>query len=77
MNGVDIIYFQGLNIYITVWDRDNETQQNILYDMVDEFNFNFTDAPGAKPLVKVFDGVRNPPKSRYIMYMFALLLFRF
>ena len=57
------LFYKGVNIYITVWDADAQ-QQQVPYDLVDEFNFNFTDTPGAQPLVRFYDGVRQVPKSR-------------
>ena len=58
------MWLQGLNVYITVWDDDPGEKLKVPYDLVDEFSFNFTDAPGAQPLVRVFDGVRYKPKSK-------------
>ena len=58
----EMLVLQGLNVYITVWDSDHEVQ-SVPYDLVDEFNFNFTGLPGAIPEITTFPGIRNPPKS--------------
>lgn len=49
---------------ITVWDSD---QENLFvpYDMVDEFNFDYT-KPAGQNYYDCYDGIRNRPKSRYI-----------
>jgi len=50
-------------VYITVWDRDVE-DLFIPYDMVDEFNFDFTDEAGLPIRGFKVNGVRNLPKSQ-------------
>lgn len=50
-------------MYITVWDADTEVQE-IPFDHVDEFNIDFTDEPGTEPFVKVYNGIRGPPKTQ-------------
>lgn len=59
------VLFQGLHVYITVWDKD-EGGEFVKLDMIDEFDFNFTKPAGSDPVVETFLGVREPPKSRLV-----------
>lgn len=46
-----------------MWDRDDDSAF-IPVDMVDEFLFDFNDAPGRDPRIVSVDGIREDPKSR-------------
>lgn len=56
--------FQGVSVYITVWDRDAEGLF-VDFDMVDEFSFDFV-APAGDRVERCYDGLRYDPKSRCV-----------
>lgn len=58
---------QGVNIYITVFDRDQGRPNDVgfvPFDVVDEFNFNFTARRNGLEQVFVEDGIRVDNRSR-------------
>ena len=58
-----VLTFQGVNIYITIWDFDPENQF-LKYDMVDEFSYDFTDLPGTSGKNLIISGIRPVEKSK-------------
>lgn len=45
-------------------------------DMVDEFNFNVTDIPGADPVIKTYDGIRSSQQTKYAADKYTTLLYQ-
>jgi len=53
---------QGVNIYITVWDRDQENQF-VPYDLVDEFSFDYNEPRGLGTYYRQERGLRVKAKT--------------
>lgn len=49
-----------------MWDSDKD-DMIIPFDLVDEFLFDYTDKPGQNPRIVTVPGIRDPPKSRYVL----------
>lgn len=60
---VSCCLLQGVNVYITVWDKDSDLATFRQQDMVDEFSFDYTDTPGNLTSVMTIDGIRNSPTT--------------
>lgn len=61
-----IFAFQGVNLRIKVWDKDDQNivgNQQINYDEVDEFSYDLTDIQGSNPRLIPIDGLRKMPSK--------------
>ena len=47
-----------------VWDKDASRASRFTSDLIDEFNFNLTDAEGSDPRLITIDGLRHKQKTR-------------
>jgi len=61
-----------VNVFITVWDQDQDRATFEQFDMVDEFSFDVMDTPGSQSSKRTEMGTRIYNSTMYVL-LFSLM----